>query len=631
MISNQKKAIVYYIICLVISVVIALTLSYSISKKNNFSIDFKLLLNSKKQTISYKDLDFQIDNQNNKYIFINVNGYVGNINIYFKHLIDKESGLRIYNIINNENINFISSAIISQKLFYKSITIDNSFSDLALLMSDTENYDNIKKITVNESIYNKYFLIRFLLIFIVVFFIFSHFIFNIKLMYEKIYKYKYLIGFSVVVFAVVFELNGSSLAMWQYSTDSICKESVLIGKPRWLRGDEWCVYTPILFSQNISDYKYFNDILRGTKTDMFLFYAQPVKNVMSVFRPFLSGFLIFDMARGLAFYWTAKIVSLFLLSLMFFMMLTNNKKLLALLGAIMVTFAPAVQWWFTPNGMVEMLIFGQLSILMLYKYMDNNNFIRRFLYLSAIFICCGGYALTVYPPWQIPFAYVFAGVALWVILENRKQCSIKLKDFLSILFFLLLLIISLLYIFNKSADTIYALMHTVYPGKRFETGGGMIGELFQSWGNIFFSIKDVLPVSNVCERSSFIDLFPIGLILSLWVIFKEKTKDRLLIILLACVVLVGLWCVAGVPKLFAEISLMRMSPANRTLVVFGFVNVMLLIRALSLVKTSMKYNKIIIISTVLTVVAVSCAVSVYGHYLTLGMILIIAVLSLIIF
>ncbi|MDD5022384.1 MAG: hypothetical protein PHR82_09700, partial [Endomicrobiaceae bacterium] len=76
---------------------------------------------------------------------------------------------------------------------------------------------------------------------------------------------------------------------------------------------------------------------------------------------------------------------------------------------------------------------------------------------------------------------------------------------------------------------------------------------------------------------------------------------------------------------------MRMSPANRTLVVFGFVNVMLLIRALSLVKTSMKYNKIIIISIVLTVVTVSCAVSVYGHYLTLGMILIIAVLSFIIF
>lgn len=631
MINNQKK-ILYFFIFLFLSVVLSFTLSYLISKKNNFLADCRLLLKSKEQVISYKDLKFQIDNQNNRYICVNVDGYVGNINIYFKNMIDKEFGLRIYNGDNNGNINLKGSIAIPQNYFYAKFTIDKPFSNLILQMSNPDIYKNINQITINESIFNKYFLIRFLLICIVVFFIFMHFIFDIKNMYKNIYEYRYCIGFAIVVFAIFFELNGSSISMWKYSTDQYMKESgIIAGKPRWIRVDEWRVYTPMQISQSVSGYKYFNDILRGTETDMFIFYAQPVKNIMSIFRPFLCGFLILDPAKGLAFYWTARIVSLFLVSLMFFMMITGNKKLLSGLGALMVTFAPAVQWWISPIGISEMLIFGQLAILMLYQYMNNNNFLKRFLFLFVIYICSGGYILVLYPAWQVPFAYVFGGAALWVILENRKKCSIKMKDFLSILFFILLLMISFLYIYNKSADTIYAIMNTVYPGKRFETGGGMITELFRSWGNIFFAVKDVLLNANVCESSSFIDLFPIGLILSLWIIFKEKVRDSFLILMSVCVFFIGFWCFFGLPKFLADISLMKTSPASRTLVVFGFANILLLIRALSLVKTSMSFKKTLFISFVLANIAVVSSISLYGMYLTPGMILIIVILSFVIF
>ncbi len=627
MFLNKKKT-AYFISVLFLAAVTALFSSYLLSKKNSFSNDLKLLFKCTSSSIACDDLIFDSNSENRRYISLNINGYVSNLNIYLSKLADKEIPIGIYEI-NGKRADFVGAAVMPPGKYYVNLTINRFFSNLAIYIKNPESYGHIRKITVNESIFNKYFLIKFFVFFVFTSFILFHLIFNIRMMYETIFKYKYIIAFVIVAFAVIFELNGSSIAMWQLSVDSIKKESVLIGKPRWIRTDEWRVYTPILLSQTLSDYKYFNGVLRGTKTDMFLFYAQPVKNVMSVFRPFLCGFLVLDQAKGLSFYWVARIVSLFLVSLMFFMVITGNKKLLSGLGSLMITFAPAVQWWISPIGIAEMLIFGQLAILMLYQYMHNNNFLKRFLFLFVIYVCSGGYILVLYPAWQVPFTYVFAGIALWVILENRKQCSIKLKDFLSILFFISLLMISLLYIYNKSSDTIYSLMHTVYPGKRFENGGGLLFELFQSWGNIFFSFKDLIENSNVCEKAAFIDFFPLGIILSCWVIFKEKIKDMFLIIITVCSVFLGFWCLAGVPNFVADITFMKMSPVHRMLVVFGFSNILLLIRALSLVKTKIKYN--IIISVLLSAAAVYASISVYGQYLNPVMIFIITALSFLIF
>ncbi|MDD5021934.1 MAG: hypothetical protein PHR82_07410 [Endomicrobiaceae bacterium] len=627
---NQK--IGYLILVLIVSLMLSGIVSYLISKKNNISTDLRLILNGNKSVILGKNLNFISDNFNNKYINININGYVGNINIYFKNMIDEEFGLRIYNGDNNGNINLKGSIAIPQNRFYAKFTVDKPFSNLILQMSNADFYKNINQITINESIFNKYFFIRFFLIFILMFFAFMHFIFNIKNMYEKIYEYKYYIGFAVVVFAIVCELSGSSIAMWQYSTDYYESQNGLIaGKPRSIRSDEWNVYTPIQLSQTVSGYKYFNNISRGSETDMFLFYAQPVKNTMSVFRPFLCGFLVLNPAKGLSFFWTGRLVSLFLISFMFFMMLTKSNKKISLLGAVMITFAPVVQWCFTSNGIVEILIFGELAVLMFYQYLKSNNFLKRVLFLFIMYVCLGGYILVLYPAWQVPFAYVFFAICLWLFLENRKKCQINFKDFISILFFILLFSISMFYIYNKSFDAIYSMVNSLYPGKRFETGGTMTYDLFRSWGNIFFPIKDNLPISNVCDMATFFDLFPMGLILTLWVIFKEKVKDVLLIILLIFSFFIIFWCVVGFPEFLARISLMYLSPLHKTLSFFGFLNVILLIRALSLVSTSMNLKNSLIISSIITSIITVSSGYIYGEYMTVFMIFIIIILSFLLF
>ena len=98
----------------------------------------------------------------------------------------------------------------------------------------------------------------------------------------------------------------------------------------------------------------------------------------------------------------------------------------------MITLAPIVQWWFAVNGIAEIFIFGELAIILLDKYMRNNNLKKRILYLAGLIICAGGYLLVFYPAWQIPIFYVFLALAIWVIVKNRKEFKINYKDVISI-------------------------------------------------------------------------------------------------------------------------------------------------------------------------------------------------------
>jgi hypothetical protein len=75
----------------------------------------------------------------------------------------------------------------------------------------------------------------------------------------------------------------------------------------------------------------------------------------------------------------------------------------------------------------------QLSMIMVWKYMNTENSVQRIPYVVVIMICAGGYILTMYPAWQISLAYVLLGIFVWIIWENYKKFHIKIKDILIII------------------------------------------------------------------------------------------------------------------------------------------------------------------------------------------------------
>jgi hypothetical protein len=434
------------------------------------------------------------------------------------------------------------------------------------------------------------------------------FIFALLLVYaaytEKtmnwIYTWRYALALAALAVSVTLNINGSSLGLWTHHIPGVSDPGLLLGVNRPIRTDEWALFTPMAISQfftHTGTLPYFADAFRGTGTDMFIVYGQPVLDPAVIFRPFHWGYLLFGIERGLSFFWCARLIALFMVTFEFSMLLTRGARSLSLACAILVSLSPIVSWWFAINGLVEMLVFGQLAVLLIYHYMKSDDYKIRAGIMLLMALCAGGYVLTFYPAWQVPLFYVFTALALGVIIQNRKNFSFSPgKDIALFILFLVLFGLGMLYIYIKSSETISTVLNTAYPGKRINTGGGMIHLPFRYPVNIGLPFTDKGDIKNVCEMASLYDFFPLGLLMSLWVIIKDKKRDPLLIALLTAGSLLAIYCFVGLPLLLAQITLLCYT-TKRAFLALGLVNIVLLVRSMSLLDMKVKVSTAMLISS----------------------------------
>ncbi len=401
-----------------------------------------------------------------------------------------------------------------------------------------------------------------------------------------LYAWRFAIAAALFVLCVVCELNGSSIGVWQAymgGTDT----GTLLGAARPIRSDEWAVSTPMMLSQYrnaAGAFPYYSDTVRGAATDMFMVYGQPVRDIAMIFKPFYWGYLFLPAGMGLAFFWYGRWIALFLVSFEMGMLLSGGDKRLAVSGAFLVAFAPVVQWWFAINGLVEMMVFGQLSVLLLRRYMTDTRTWVRGICASVIAVCAGGFILILYPAWQFPMAYVILGLGIWVILENYRGFKMSKGDILCLAAVLAVFAGIMLHVWNNSKETVELVLNTAYPGKRLDTGGGIGLEFFNYASNIWYALLGEGTGANACESAQFIDFFPLCYIIPLYVAVKKR--DKLIGILLCVDVFLLIWCIAGFPAMLAKVTLMSYSTAPRAFVILGFVNILMLIRGVSLLEWS---------------------------------------------
>ena len=165
---------------------------------------------------------------------------------------------------------------------------------------------------------------------------------------EKIYQYRFLLVGIIFVFCVLLKVNGSSISCWNgyIGQDTT---GIILGKNRGIRSDEWAANTPMAFTQYYNDFKPISSIVRGTNTDIFIVYGQPVKDINIIFRPFQIGYLFLNQEMGLAFFWCGRWLALFLVTFEFGMLITKKHKKFSLVLAMMMTLSPTIQWWFAVN------------------------------------------------------------------------------------------------------------------------------------------------------------------------------------------------------------------------------------------------------------------------------------------
>ena len=429
-----------------------------------------------------------------------------------------------------------------------------------------------------------------LFLLVIIFFIVFTILFKKDLRYKTslfLYKYRFLLGIVIFAVCVLFQIHGSSLGLLNLSANP---HKSLFGIPFLIHGDEFSVSTPFALSQYYSNFAYFSDIVRSVPTDMFLLYGQPVLDIATLFRPFFWGYLFLPKGMGLSFYWVGRLIALLLVSFELGMLITNENKTLSLSYSLLITLSPLVQWWFGVNSLVEMLIFGQLAVILLNKFMIDSEFKNRLIYSVLIAICGVSYTISVYPAWQVPIAYIILALIIWVIYKNWKEFTYSKKDLIHVIVFLAIFSISLFYILTKSWDALITTMNTYYPGGRKYFGGV---DLYYGAANptylldymrtLFYSLTpDQLNIK--ISLAYFVSFFPLGVILYLIVQFVQKQKDLLLHLLMAVYLFFLAYYLFTFPEIVGKVTLLTMSMSTRLLVIITLVDLFLVIRSLALLK-----------------------------------------------
>jgi hypothetical protein len=527
----------------------------------------------------------------------NLNMSLNNITLHFNKPLSDLTNLTFYYTLQanqdfdeNMAINFV---VPNGKTEYslripniKVVNIRLDIGDVKGLKTDIDSIEFLHKTLIGQSDIDFQKTIIFFLLFA---FLAMHFIININKLYGFIFRYRYLIAFSFLIVIVICGYNGSSIATWNHfvQPNNISTYGVpIFGVERPIRGDEWLVGTSFNLSQAFSNhpYGYYSDLLRALPTDVFTVYGTPVFDIASIAKPFYWGYLFLGQTMGLSFYWFGRLFALFLVSFEFCRILSKDKRLISVTGAFIITFASIVQWWYATNNLMEMLIYGQLALILIPIFLNSTKKSTRIFTILGLIICVLGYIFAFYPAWQVPLAYVFFSIFIWIMIENFNKRKKELFDLIIILVAFTVIGLIVYRVLSMSAESIRLLANTAYPGKRFETGGGVFSKMFVYITNPLFSYKQM---DNPCEVSDVLNLFPIPLIVGIYVLIKNKMKDVFLICTIILSLILMAWLMFKWPDFLAKITLLSTSPAWRSSIAFDFLQVFILVRVFSNYKNIM--------------------------------------------
>lgn len=406
---------------------------------------------------------------------------------------------------------------------------------------------------------------------------------------ECCFKYRYVIALALLCVLVAFDISGSSVAQWSRYIGGAPEQGTLLGLSRWVRGDEFMVFTPFAFSQAHTGYSPVSEILRGIPTDVTMVYAQPCWSFATLFRPFLWGYLFLGSVKGLAFYWNARFLALLLVSFEFGRVSLNRSKWIAAAYAYLMCFSPVLQWWFSINGLVEMLIFGQGLVLCLHALVRSNSTLATVVQTFLMAYLASGFILVAYPAWQVPVFWIFLAIGAGEVLtfsqsSRYESCrAVQLRQtVVSIIFALLLTGIFVIACFAPVLDIVRTVSDTIYPGKRLSSGGDGLTCLWFNVSGYFNSLQSSGVALNACESVGFSPLFPLGLLSCVPYAFlngKSRFSDSLSVLPLVAVELVlVVYVVFGLPNWLADITLLSHSTALRVSQMMGLADLVLLMR-----------------------------------------------------
>lgn len=404
---------------------------------------------------------------------------------------------------------------------------------------------------------------------------------------DWLYENRWMIGLCLLILCVLLNLNISSLHEWAGYLGSQDKNGLLIGVSRSIRSDEWAKQIGVLEALRYENYPAFSTLIRATGTENVLIAGHVAWDISALFRPNTWGYLLFgSVSYGLAFQNASTIIAFFLLAFDFFMMISQNRKL-SFAFACTLLFSPFVQWW----TCFDLFISSFALLLAGRKYLTTQSVRTKLLCAIVVVIFAGNFALLMYPAWQVPAAYILLAGLIWIIIHDHRQIKLRLKVDLPIIGGALLFLAACgAVIYLRSASAIHDMINTVYPGAVRSNAPMSVAKLFTNYLNAFSPYTAAfVPGPNLSEAADFITFFPIGILLCVFAMIRNRRADSFSIVMIALSAFLAAFTFLDVSELLRKLTLMSFTMSQRVLPWFGFVQIVLLFRGVSLLNGGVRW------------------------------------------
>ena len=409
-------------------------------------------------------------------------------------------------------------------------------------------------------------------------FVMLHLFCDIKKLYDFIFRYRIAIGVGVFLLLVISKINFSSIGMWntyiQPGSGSDFNTPVF-GSPKPIRSDEWAIGTPKLFTYQYFAGEKINDIIMASPHSNLS--ASGLQFSLSMLaKPFNIGYYFLGPEYGLSIFWCGMLVFELLMYFEFFLVFSNQKKLLSLMGSFLVTFSSFNLWW----SFASAITYGASAVLFIYYFFSSSSIIKRVLFAFLVAVFGAAFVGNLYPAWLVPLGYLYLGIIIWCLIKNYEKIK-KLRWFDWLIcvvgvFFAFCIIFACLY---NQRDYTEAITNTVYPGEREDTGWYSLYKLFLYPVSLKFPFDHTS--INTSENGTFFSFFPLPIILSVFSLIKTKKIDFLSIWLIILSIYYTIYCTIGLPYVVAKYTLLTYSTAWRVADILGYIQIILLIRSIS--------------------------------------------------
>ena len=395
---------------------------------------------------------------------------------------------------------------------------------------------------------------------------------------DFIINYRFIISLIIFIICVLFRIHGSSIGLYNsyFPNNNYQDTSVIFGRSRTIRSDEWAILTPYYFSQESNDYNVVSNLMSFDGQNMIIGFNAPVKDITVLGKPLVWGFMLFGNEYGLSWYWCMKTILIILASFEVLFILTKKNKLLSVLGAIMITYGPSTQWWFCPH-MPDVILWIMVLFSFVYHFLSSDKtWVKNTLTVLIPFVFMQ-FCVALFPSFQIGLGLFFGALLIALLFRDKIRLFENKKQVIRIIIVVISSLLLTGYFIVTCKDALKIESNTVYPGQRVSMGAeNTFKDLFTDLSTPFLTYTDDrVPYYNACEISTYIHfgIFML-MIMPLLIIELKKKKDKDYIVGIVFMSIIGLYSfymIFGFPLWLAKLTLF--SYINRMKMILGLIMV----------------------------------------------------------